>query len=263
MFNRRKRKMRWVWRRLLKRERYTPGQFRLAFRGRQIHYVDAASCASAGAAVFDHHIYDFSSKSPAPRIIDCGANIGLAVLYWKTRFPQARITAFEPDASVFRTLQHNVLSWDLGDVELLQAAVSDRAGQAAFVSEGADAGYLQHTRGMGQDARQDSSSPVKTVPLGDYLDSPVSLLKIDIEGAEVDVLLSVANRLANVERVFVEWHSFAGQDQRLHELLEVLVGSGFRIHCQPEFCSPTPFLSLRVDNGMDNRLNIFAVRPSG
>lgn len=258
----RRRKKRWVWRRLLNRERYTPGHFRLTFRGRQIHYVDAASCASAGAAIFDHHIYGFHSESPAPRIIDCGANIGLAVLYWKMHFPQARITAFEPDANVFRTLQRNVREWNFEDVELLQAAVSDRAGQAAFVSEGADAGHLQATTGTPQDASRDLSNLVNTVPLDDYLDAPVSLLKIDIEGAEADVLVSVADRLASVERIFVEWHSYAGQAQRLHELLGILVDSGFRIHCQPEFHSPTPFLSLRVDHGMDNRLNIFAVRQN-
>lgn len=260
MLNRRRRKRRWVWRCLFKRERYTPGKVRLRFRGPLIHYVDAASCASAGSAIFDYHIYDFLTDNPAPRIIDCGANIGLAVLYWKTRFPQARITAFEPDANVFRTLQHNVLTWKLGDVELVQAAVADRAGQAAFVSEGADAGHLQYTA---DPVQAGPSNLVNTVPLSDYLDTPVSLLKIDIEGAEVDVLMSVADRLANVERVFVEWHSFANQKQRLHELLGVLIASGFRIHCQPEFYSPAPFLSLQVESGMDNRLNIYAFRQGG
>lgn len=259
----RRRKKRWVWRRLLKRERYTPGSFRLTFRGRPIDYVDAASCASAGAAIFDQRIYDFNSESAAPRIIDCGANIGLAILYWKMRFPQARITAFEPDANVFRTLQRNVHRWELEEVELLQAAVSDRHGQVAFVSEGADAGHLQSTRGEAQDAPGDPAKLVNTVPLGDYLDAPVSLLKIDIEGAEVDVLVSVADRLGQVERIFVEWHSYAGQAQRLHELLKVLVDSGFRIHCQPEFYSANPLMTLTVDHGMDNRLNIFAVRQNG
>lgn len=258
--SKRRSKKRWVWRRLLKRERYTPGTFRLTFRGRPVHYVDAASCASAGAAIFDQRIYDFNSESPAPRIIDCGANIGLAVLSWKMRYPQAHITAFEPDAKVFHTLQRNVREWNLEHVELLQAAVSDRSGQAAFVSEGADAGHLQPATGGPQDAPPDQPNLVKTVPLGDYLDAPVSLLKVDIEGAEVDVLVSVADRLTHVERIFVEWHSYAGQAQRLHELLGVLVNSGFRIHCQPEFYSPAPFLSLRGDNAMDNRLNIFAIR---
>lgn len=250
------------WRRLRKSPRLRAGSFTLRSLGKRIAYADGASCASAGASIFDQHIYAFDSLTPAPRIIDCGANIGLAILYWKNLFPRARITAFEADSAIFGVLEENVKHWGYSDVELIRAAIADRDGEAVFVSDGADAGHLRMlAAGEGGEGGNESNfTSVRTVALSHYLNEPIDFLKVDIEGAEVDVLSSVADQLQCVERLFVEWHSFVGQPQRLHTLLEVLVNSGFRVHCQPEFFSKTPYLQMNCCSGMDNRMNLFALR---
>jgi hypothetical protein len=108
-----------------------------------------------------------------------------------------------------------------------------------FFREGADAGRLQQPLADG------TRCTVLTVRLRDYITQRVDLLKLDVEGAETDVVLDIADRLVDVRRVFVEYHSFAGQPQRLHELVGVLHASGFR---QP------------LNLGMDLQLNIFAYR---
>jgi hypothetical protein len=101
------------------------------------------------------------------------------------------------------------------------------------------------------------------VRLRDFLDSPVDLLKLDIEGAGTDVLLDCANRLTDVGAVFVEYHSFAGSEQRLDVLLSSLKSAGFRVLIQTEMCPPQPLIERRNYLGIDLQWNVFGVRVAG
>jgi hypothetical protein len=91
-------------------------------------------------------------------------------------------------------------------------------------------------------------------------DGPVDLLKMDIEGAECDVLAGQDAALARVKRVFVEYHSYAKKPQRLDELLALFRRAGFRVQIHPELISPRPFVARADEDGMDHRLNIYAWR---
>ncbi len=73
--------------RLQEAPRYVRGSTNLI--GAPIQYVDAASLLSAYEAIFCEEIYAFDAEISSPRIIDGGANIGLAILYWKRHFPEA------------------------------------------------------------------------------------------------------------------------------------------------------------------------------
>jgi hypothetical protein len=86
------------------------------------------------------------------------------------------------------------------------------------------------------------------------------LLKIDVEGAECELLIGRHEWLADVRRVFVEYHSYPGREQRLDEILASLRAAGFRTHLQPELVSSLPFVKVRIDEGMDQRINIYAWR---
>jgi hypothetical protein len=85
------------------------------------------------------------------------------------------------------------------------------------------------------------------------------LLKMDIEGAEIDVLLTSV-KLAAVSRIFVEYHSFVGREQRLDELLSYLRQLGFRTWIQTQYCPALPFHETHPHADMDLQLNIFAKR---
>jgi predicted O-methyltransferase YrrM len=52
-------------------------------------------------------IYRFNSLITKPLILDCGANVGVSVLYFKRLYPDAEIIAFEPDEDVFAILKQN------------------------------------------------------------------------------------------------------------------------------------------------------------
>jgi hypothetical protein len=104
---------------------------------------------------------------------------------------------------------------------------------------------------------------VKAVRLRSYLaGETVDLLKIDIEGAETVVLKDCADLLSNVERLFVEYHSFEDRPQTLQELLAVLSGAGFRVHAETIGVTSQPFVKRQTYLGMDMQMNIFADRAA-
>lgn len=76
--------------------------------------------------------YHFETDQRAPFIIDCGSNIGMSILFFKTRYPDAEILGFEPSAQAFAQLQENVNRNLLRDVRVLPVAVSDTEGTIDF-----------------------------------------------------------------------------------------------------------------------------------
>ncbi len=240
-------------RRISRLPRYEIGETNKLLKDHVIKYCDSKSCISAFKAIFEAGIYHFDTTSLNPLILDCGANIGLATVFWKTNYPNSKIIAFEADPKIFEVLQHNVKSFD--DVELLRNAVWDEETTLQFHCDGADSGSAVTT------GATTNTVDVPTVKLRPYLESQtVDLLKIDIEGAETRVLRDCRDALKNVKNIFVEYHSFPNEKQTIAELFSILTDAGFHVHVQPDFSSPQPFIQRNVTYGMDNRLNIYGVR---
>lgn len=223
--------------------------------GREVEAVDSASFISMYTEIFEKEIYRFRGRSENPLIIDCGSNIGLSVIYFKRLYPQARIVSFEADEEICAVLQRNIERMGYPNVEMHCRAVWSKQTKLAFRSEGADGGRLA----QGDDSHDQT---VAAVRLRDYLDEPVDLLKLDIEGAETEVLRDCWDSLEKVDNIFVEYHSFATEQQTLHALLTILANAGFRVHVQPENVSPRPFIERSINADMDLQLNIFAFRPA-
>jgi FkbM family methyltransferase len=217
---------------------------------------DGASFCSCYREVFENEIYAFQPTNGRPFIIDAGANIGLAVIYFKQRFPGSRILAIEADPRVFGVLRENVAAAGYRDVTLVNKAVWTSEAGIDFSQEGADAGRIPRS----DDAGVGPKIRVATLRLSTLLTSRVDFLKLDIEGAEVDVLLESASLLHNVEHLFVEYHSFEREPQRLDTLIALLREHGFRVYIHTAVCPPRPFLQRTSYLGMDLQLNIFAVR---
>jgi FkbM family methyltransferase len=222
--------------------------------GTEIKLVDSASFIFMYKEVFREEIYKFVSKSNSPLIIDCGANIGLSVIYFKMYYPNSKIIAFEPDKKVLEVLRNNIKCFNLSDVELISKALWSSEKTLEFMSEGADGGRVNQLE------KGRESYNVQTTRLRYYLNQKVDLLKLDIEGAETEVIKDCKDLLFNVENLFVEYHSFVNEIQTLSDLIKILDEVGFRLHIHPPFTSPQPFYHRRVHFGMDMQLNIFAFR---
>jgi FkbM family methyltransferase len=234
-----------------KQPRYTPGHTTLF--GRAIEYVDSSSYFFLHEEIFNEEVYAFNTPSAHPRIIDGGANIGLSVIYFKRRFPLARIIAFEADPVIADVLRRNLTAQEITNVEVRQEALWTCDTELSFQIEGADGGRLG--------ASDENTVRVPAVALSNFLNEPVDFLKIDIEGAEFNVLQACQNKLEMVRKAFIEYHAEADQPQMLPELLSLLKGSGFRCFItSPSVFSPKALIEIKTYSGFDMVLNIFCVR---
>lgn len=112
----------------------------ISFMDHDLIVPDAPSFAYQVQEIFTNECYKFASSHQTPLIYDCGANIGISILYFKTLFPNAIIKAFEADEKICTILEHNVQH--LENVEVFQKAVWINNETISFNSEGADAGSL-------------------------------------------------------------------------------------------------------------------------
>jgi len=228
---------------------------RTTFLNNEIEFVDSVTYLYGISEIFKTNIYKFNCKTNHPLIIDCGANIGLSVIYFKQLYPNAKIKAYEPDPNIFETLAFNVKSFGFNHVEVFQKAIWKQNETLQFKQEGGFSGRIP----MANDSQ--NLIQVDAVSLVDIIaNQQVDFLKIDIEGAEYEVLKSCKDNLQNVEHIFIEYHSHQDENQTLHEILEILQNQGFRYHIQEAFTRKKPFVDKDTMLGMDLQLNIFGTR---
>ena len=202
--------------------------------------------------IFVDKTYAFKSTTNSPRIIDCGANIGLSTVFFKLAYPGARVTALEPDPAICGILEKNLRVFGLDDVTVLcKAAWTNDAG-VSFISSGGVGGRI--------DIATTKGSVTPSVRLRDFLQEPVDFLKIDIEGAEYEVLKDCADSLGNVQNLFIEYHSMERDEQQLDQILKFLKDAGFKFYIKEAWNNqPCPFVNER-GNLYDLQLNLFAYR---
>jgi FkbM family methyltransferase len=208
------------------------------WHGLTFHYRNQPEFELLSREIFEGGEYAFACNRGDPFILDCGSHIGLSVAWFKQRFPGARIIAFEPDPETFQLLQTNVAINGFEGVELLNLAVATGRGTAAFYGEFGVAAPMASAHSLRRDwgtQRSDQSIQVKTVPLADYIDRPVDYLKIDIEGAELEVMTSIQPCLHLVQAVGLEFHGTghrARNDEQ--ELVRLLREAGFEVSITPK-----------------------------
>lgn len=140
-----------------------------------------------------------------PFIIDGGANIGMAIAYFKHLSPGCRIIAFEPNPALYNLCKKNIEHNQWENVDLQQKALTARQGTIAF-------NVLRHNpMGSGITKRlttSDESSmiSVETCQLSTLINQPVDYLKLDIEAAETEVFMEAAGNIHNIHQGFMEYH---------------------------------------------------------
>ena len=141
-------------------------------------------------------------------VVDCGANVGYAAAYFLNMFPESTVFAVEPDRDNFSTLTQNLHPY-AARARCVQAAVWSDATQLITDTEtyrdGKEwsrqfrpcrSGEPPTTRGLPMDALLDEARAER-----------VSLLKMDIEGAEAIVFGGTDRRwLTRVDAIVIELH---------------------------------------------------------
>jgi FkbM family methyltransferase len=202
-----------------------PGSLRLL--GADVSYFNPEALAILVTEVLVDQAY-YLDLPERPFIIDGGANIGLATLLFKRRHPHSQILAFEPDPHTHALCQKNITDNGLADVELVHAALSDREGELLLSVDPETPGNLGMSTRPVPSLLGRVSVPART--LSSFIKRRVDLLKLDIEGVEVDVLdeTAASGALEQVDQIVMEYHHHVEPDEdRLGHMLALLEGHGF------------------------------------
>ena len=239
---------------LINKPRYEKLEINL--KGKKIKIPDAASFRFMYNEIFRKEIYKFYTSNEKPYIIDAGANVGLSVIYFKLLYPKSEIVAFEPDYNIFKILNYNIENFEFNDVRTINMGLWDSEKTLQFISEGADAGRIVTKN------TKKSNTSVKVISLKSFIkNKTVDLLKIDIEGSEDVVIRDIKDLLCNVDRIFIEYHSFINKKQTLNEIINILTETNFRIYINQEGVqSNQPFVKINDYQSMDLQLNIYGFK---
>ncbi len=201
--------------------------------GYRIHFFNYETFATLFEEVYIPDVYYFSSSSREPFVIDCGSNIGMAVLYFKRLYPNCSITAFEADDATFKVLERNVSTNGLEHVTLVNKALYDSKGTVTFyISPNQPGQLVQSTRK--ESLATSVAKVVESEVLSDYVTRDVDFLKMDIEGAEDRVMnnLFENRKLSFIKEMVIEYHHHMTHDEdRLGAFLSVMERSnvGYQI----------------------------------
>ncbi len=212
---------------------------RMKFRGYKLLFENRAAAESMVRQINEFPSF-FTPDRDRPLIIDCGANIGVSVLEWKTRWPGAEIICFEPDPFAFKILQANIDVNDIPSVRCINAAVSDFDETVPLygdVSARGDARGNSIDPAWGQ-REGTAQTMVKCKRLSSYIaDRDVSFLKLDIEGAEQRVLSEIAEQLDRIAAIYVEVHETDDSSayNSADQIEQILCDSGFHVEAESRF----------------------------
>ena len=169
-------------------------------------------------------------RSEGLTCIDLGANIG--EITRKMASTAKKVVAFEPDPWAFAALHRNV--GDLDNVKIENAAAGTRGGmvqlyrRAGFDDDPAFNSQSSSIVASKSNVAQEGAIEVRQIDFMGYLenlDDDIGVLKIDIEGAEVELLEALFDRpdiLKRIGYIFAETHEtrIPGHESRITALRE-------------------------------------------
>jgi amino acid adenylation domain-containing protein/FkbM family methyltransferase len=241
--------------------------------------------------IFEEHCYfrHGISLGEAPCVFDVGANIGMFTMYVSQHYPRARVFSFEPIGEVCEALRINAELYG-ADVKVAQCGMSDREREETFTfyprqsmmsgaSAYADAEYDKEVikRAMRNEQRRGADGMGLLLGEADELlahrfvartercrlrrlsdvireegVARIDLLKVDVQGAELDVLRGIEEEdWAKIGQLVMEVHDRPGRESegRLQQISELLRARGFKVVTE----------QIEALAGTD-RYNLFAMR---
>ena len=153
-------------------------------------------------------------------VVDAGANVGAFALLMKSEFPSARVVSIEASRVTHELLADNVRRSGWGDWSTYNCALWDHDGTVDF----ADDMTASANSAVAGDGNSPGRSPVRARRLDTLMsellpDTRISLLKLDIEGAEERVLSSVRGSLSMVDSLVIEVHAHVVDEDNVVRLL--------------------------------------------
>jgi FkbM family methyltransferase len=139
-------------------------------------------------------------------IIDCGANVGYSSAYFLSRFPEARLIAVEPDVDNATILERNLRPF--GErAKIVRSALWSHEAALAIDDDSKGGAWALRVR----ECRPGEPATVQAITVGAVLkesgEARISILKMDIEGAEAGVFVSDYQEWLNrTDNIVIELH---------------------------------------------------------
>lgn len=199
--------------------------------GYRIHFLKSRGIRyrhgfrSIGKKVFSSYNIDESLIQPEDYVLDVGANNGDFFL----GLPTCKYIGFEPSPKEFALLEKNIPT----NKEVFNFALGERSSTTNFYvsSKGADSSLIEPPK-------FDEIIKLNQVSLDKIIHFPVKLLKIDAEGAELQVLKGAAKVFDNIKYIAIDLGFEKGitQETTAPEVINYLLGQGFEIlSCSARF----------------------------
>lgn len=194
---------------------------KIIWQKKNIFFKDGQALHDQINETFLQKQYDFISTKKNPLLIDCGAHVGIVSLRWRQLFPNASITAIEADPAIGRILEKNLVFESPKNTRVIKKAVWVHDHGVRFNSSGLDNGNIEISESRGMH--------LPSVDLTALISGEVEMLKMDIEGAEYQVLqkLHETKKLKQIARIIIEIHHWDTCANPLPNALCLLQQNGF------------------------------------
>jgi FkbM family methyltransferase len=171
---------------LLKRIFYGRRALNISLKGITFPFVvrNRTSDIQVFNQIFFYGDYDLDFKVRPKVIIDCGAHIGLASIYFKNRYPEANIIAIEPQRQNFELLMKNTKGYK--NIYCRRHGVWNKDANLRIIDTG-QGNYAFTTH----EVEYENDDTVKSISIDDIMKefhiTEIDVLKMDIEGSEKEI----------------------------------------------------------------------------
>lgn len=155
--------------------------------------------------VFVEQQYALEDEKEIEWIIDAGAHIGLASLYFARQFPQAKIIAIEANAENYALLDKNTQAFS--NIKTLHAALWNQATEMTVLDPGRGPwGYITQEAVFSDSQDHRIQGITVSDIMHEYNIDMLDILKLDIEGAEIEVMEGAEDWIQKVNILMAELH---------------------------------------------------------
>jgi FkbM family methyltransferase len=164
---------------------------------------------------------DLLSRNIKPLIIDAGANIGAASIWFAQLFPQAEIVAVEPDPGNAALCRTNTAAFP--NITVCEAAIGALPGRVTLSNDSRKACAIETVRAGDGDVKITTIADIKAAA---GPDRQFFIVKIDIEGFEEDLFSTQLDWLDEPCVVIVEPHDWLFPERNTSATFQSAMGNG-------------------------------------
>lgn len=134
-------------------------------------------------------------------ILDAGAHIGMSSVYFASRYPNATVVAVEPDVENFKVLSRNAAKWP--NIKPINAGLWRHKARLKVDDPSVESWGITVSE-------TDTDNGLEGLGVADIMNlfgvQQIDVLKLDVEGSEIEVLGNSAGWMASVKTLVVELH---------------------------------------------------------